>query len=74
LPADIGPLLEPHSAARKAGTVLGLLGRRPRAALDLWNMWERAVVDGRTLADALVELIGRLPSPSARAVPSKDRG
>ncbi len=61
LPADIGRLLEPQSAARKAGSVLGLLGRRPRAALELWSLWERAVVDGRTLADALVELIGRLP-------------
>jgi adenosylhomocysteine nucleosidase len=73
LPADIGRLVEPQSAARKAGSLLGLLGRRPRAAFDLWSLWERAVVDGRTLADALVGLIGRLPSPSARAGLPEDR-
>jgi adenosylhomocysteine nucleosidase len=73
LPHDIGRLIKPQSAARKAGAVLGILGRRPRAALDLWGLWERAVVDGRTLAAALVELIGRLPSPSAQASPLEDR-
>jgi adenosylhomocysteine nucleosidase len=71
LPSDIGQLIKPQSAARKAGVVLGLLGRRPRTALDLWSLWERAVVDGRTLATALVELIGRLPSPNAQARPSE---
>lgn len=73
LPADIGRLLKPQSATRKVGAVLGLLSRRPRAAMDLWHLWERAVVDGRTLSDALVELIGRLPSPSARATPLEDQ-
>jgi hypothetical protein len=37
-----------------------MLGRRPRAALDLWKLWERAVVDGRTLAGALEEICGSL--------------
>jgi adenosylhomocysteine nucleosidase len=73
LPHDIGQLIKPQSAARKAGAVLGILGRRPQAALDLWSLWERAVVDGRTLATAIVELISRLPLPSAQATPSEDR-
>jgi adenosylhomocysteine nucleosidase len=61
LPPDLGRLLEPQSAMRRAGTVLGMLGRRPRAAADLWRLWERAVGDGRTLARALSELCRSLP-------------
>lgn len=57
LPADLGRLVQPQSAARRAGVVLGMLGRRPRAVADLWRLWERAVVDGRTLAAGLVRLI-----------------
>ena len=57
LPADLGRLVQPQSAARRAGAVLGMLGRRPRAVADLWRLWERAVVDGRTLATGLVRLI-----------------
>jgi len=77
LPADLGRLLEPQSAARKAGAVLGMLGRRPRAALDLWSLWERAVVDGRALAVALEQLCGELSlshrSPSGQGDPSAGR-
>lgn len=73
LPHDIGQLIKPQSAARKAGAVLGMLGRRPRAALELWSLWERGVVDARTLASAIVELIGHLPSPTAPGRPSEDR-
>ncbi len=57
LPADLGRLVQPQSAARRAGAVLGMLGRRPRAVADLWRLWERAVVDGRTLAAGLARLI-----------------
>lgn len=57
LPADVGRLIEPQSGARRAGTILALLGRRPRAAADLWRLWEQAVVDGRTLASGLTRLI-----------------
>lgn len=57
LPADLGRLVQPQSAARRAGAVLGMLGRRPRAVADLWRLWERAVVDGRTLAAGLVRLV-----------------
>jgi len=56
LPADLGRLLEPQAATRQFGTLLGMLGRRPRAALELWQLWERAVVDGRRLAAALAEV------------------
>jgi hypothetical protein len=73
LPPDVGRLIEPQSAARMAGAVLGVLGRRPLAAFDLWGLWERAVVDGRTLAAALMELIRSDPSPTARTIPSADR-
>lgn len=57
LPADVGRLVQPQSAARRMGTLLGMLSRRPRAVTDLWRLWERAVLDGRTLADGLVRLI-----------------
>lgn len=77
LPVDLGRLIKPQSAARKAGALLGMLGRRPRAALDLWNLWERAVVDGRTLAAALENLCGVLSashrSQGGQGAPSADR-
>ena len=57
LPADLGRLVQPQSPARRAGALLGMLGRRPQAVADLWRLWERAVVDGRTLASGLARLI-----------------
>ena len=54
LPPDVTRLVQPQSAFRRAGSLLGTLGRRPRAALELWQLWERAVIDARTLAEALV--------------------
>jgi hypothetical protein len=51
---------------RRAGAVIGMLGRRPRAALDLWQLWERAVVDGRTLSAALVNRCGSLAAVAER--------
>jgi len=59
LPPDVTRLVAPQSGLRRAGSLLGMIGRRPRAALDLWQLWERAVVDGRTLAEALVTLCAR---------------
>jgi hypothetical protein len=41
--------------------VVGALGRRPAVARDVWRLWEHAVVDSRTLAAAVADLIGRLP-------------
>jgi adenosylhomocysteine nucleosidase len=66
LPADVTRLVAPQSAMRRAGAVLGMIGRRPRAALDLWQLWERAVVDGRVLAEALGKLCASLPDPARR--------
>jgi adenosylhomocysteine nucleosidase len=66
LPPDVTRLIAPQSAMRRAGAVLGMLGRRPRAALDLWQLWERAVVDGRTLSAALVTLCGSLTDEAHR--------
>jgi hypothetical protein len=43
-----------------------MIGRRPRAALDLWQLWERAVVDGRTLAAAVCRLCESLADPAGR--------
>jgi adenosylhomocysteine nucleosidase len=61
LPADVTRLIAPQSGFRRAGAVIGMLGRRPGAALDLWQLWERAVVDGRLLAEALGQLCRSLP-------------
>lgn len=66
LPPDVTRLIAPQSAMRRAGAVLGMLGRRPRAALDLWQLWERAVVDGRTLSTALVKCCESLTDAAQR--------
>jgi hypothetical protein len=36
---------------------VGAVGRRPAAAVDFWRLWERSVVDSRTLAAALADTI-----------------
>jgi adenosylhomocysteine nucleosidase len=56
LPREIAALARPQSAMRRLGAALGAVGRRPRAALDLWRLYEHAVVDARTLAAALADL------------------
>ena len=61
LPREVAMLARPQSAMRRLGAALGAIGRRPRAAADFWQLWEHAVVDGRTLASGLVELCGSLP-------------
>jgi len=53
LPREIAALVQPQSGMRRLGAALGAIGRRPRAALDMWSLWEHAVIDGRTLAAAL---------------------
>jgi len=67
LPPDVTRLVAPQSGLRRAGAVIGMIGRRPRAAVDLWQLWERAVVDGRTLATALVSLCESHPDPAGMA-------
>ena len=55
LPREVAALARPQSTLRRLGTALGAVGRRPGAALDLWRLYEHAVIDGRTLATALAE-------------------
>jgi adenosylhomocysteine nucleosidase len=60
LPGELARLAKPRSAWRRLGGVVGAIGRRPRLALDLWRLYEHAVVDGRSLAAALAELCGTI--------------
>jgi len=61
LPNEMAELVQPQSSMRRFGAALRAIGRRPRAAVDMWRLWENAVVDARTLAAALERLIGALP-------------
>ena len=76
LPKEIAALVQPQSGMRRLGAALGAIGRRPRAAVDMWRLWEHAVVDGRTLAGAIKTFLeGLSDSPSAVSRPgsSPDR-
>ena len=61
LPPEVAALAAARSPLRRLGAVVGALGRRPAVARDVWRLWEHAVVDSRTLAAAVAELIGRHP-------------
>jgi len=65
LPAEVAGLSRPQSALRRLGAVVGAVGRRPAAAVDLWRLYEHAVVDGRTLAAELERLCGALAGEAA---------
>jgi adenosylhomocysteine nucleosidase len=65
LPREVASLAAPQSAMRRLGSALAAVGRRPRAAIDLWRLYEHAVVDGGTLAAALVRLIDSLPTAAS---------
>jgi hypothetical protein len=69
LPGEITRLAEARSPWHRIGLVIRTVGRRPSAIGDLWGLWERAVVDSRTLADALELEVAALPalSPPATA-------
>jgi adenosylhomocysteine nucleosidase len=64
LPREVATLARPQSAMRRLGTALGAIGRRPGAALDLWRLWEHAVVDGRTLAAEIERVVRALSVPA----------
>ena len=70
LPAEVAGLARPQSALRRLGAVVGAVSRRPAAAVDLWRLYEHAVVDGRTLASELERLCGAL---AGRAAVTSDR-
>jgi nucleoside phosphorylase len=75
LPKEIAALVQPQSGMRRLGAALAGIGRRPRAALDMWHLWEHAVVDGRTLAHAIARFLeGLSDSPSAVARPGSSPG
>jgi adenosylhomocysteine nucleosidase len=61
LPREIAALVQPQSGMRRLGAAISAIGRRPRAALDMWQLWEHAVVDGRTLAAAIRSFLDALP-------------
>lgn len=76
LPREIAALIQPQSGMRRLGAALGAIGRRPRAAVDMWRLWEHAVVDGRTLARAIetfLEGLAATPSADGRPNSSPDR-
>jgi adenosylhomocysteine nucleosidase len=66
LPREVAALARPQSPLRRLGAALGSIGRRPAAALDLWTLYEHAVVDGKTLAAGLVELLTSLSAADRR--------
>ena len=61
LPREVAALAAPQPPLRRLGSVVGAIGKRPRAAVDLWRLWEHAVSDGRSLAEALADLLRSLP-------------
>lgn len=65
LPAEAAGLARPQSTLRRLGAVVGAVSRRPAAAVDLWRLYEHAVVDGRTLAAELERLCGTLAGGAA---------
>jgi adenosylhomocysteine nucleosidase len=62
LPREVTALARPQSGMRRLGAALGAIGRRPRAAIELWQLWENAVIDGRALGRALADFCRRLPT------------
>lgn len=57
LPSEVAALAAPQSAVRRLGAAVGAIGKRPAAAFDLWRLWERSVVDARSLAAAVADVI-----------------
>lgn len=60
LPREVADLAARRSPFGRLGAAVGAIGRRPSAAIDLWRLWEHAVVDSRTLASAVAAAIGSL--------------
>lgn len=70
LPREVARLARPQSAMRRLGAALGAVGRRPSAALDLWRLYENAVVDGRRLAAELARVIAAIEEGSPASGPA----
>jgi adenosylhomocysteine nucleosidase len=61
LPPEVAGLASARSSLRRLGLAVGAIGRRPAALADFWRLWERAVVDSRTIATAVAERVRDLP-------------
>lgn len=62
LPREVAALVRPQSGLRRFGAALRAFSQRPGAAVDMWRLWENAVVHGRSLADALERYVARIPA------------
>ena len=57
LPPEVSTLSQPQSPIHRFGAALAAITRRPRAASDLWRLWEQSISCSRTLADQLEKII-----------------
>lgn len=53
LPPEVAHLSQPQSSLHRFGAALSAVVRRPSAAIDFWNLWEKGLLHSRTLAAAL---------------------
>ncbi len=65
LPQEVITLSRPQSAMHRLGAALGAVGRRPRAAVDLWKLWEQSLVHSQVLAHGIDDLIRALDKPGS---------
>lgn len=56
LPRGVAGLGRPQSTMRRMGAALGLIGRRPRAAMELWRLWEQSLTNAQRLAQGLTDV------------------
>lgn len=56
LPREVAQVSKPQSTMRRFGTVLGAIGRRPKAALDFWKLWEQSLTQSQRLGQGLADL------------------
>jgi len=57
LPTEVTRLSQPMSPMRLFGTALGAIARRPRAAVDFWQLWERSLGQSQSLAEGLLATV-----------------
>ncbi len=66
LPQEVIRLTKPQSAMHRLGAALGAIGRRPRAAVDLWKLWEQSLGHSQGLARGLGDLARAMEKPADR--------
>jgi len=57
LPREVKRLGRPQSTMHRLGAAIGAIGRRPRAVIDFWKLWEQSLAHSQVLADGLGDLI-----------------